>query len=81
MTPGERLLAAKLLRRASDSFSNHGCNDYELPDTPENRALVVDVHEGDYEWEWPDDGKPIYEQDWLLMSHLAKKLELAGGAE
>lgn len=27
------------IRRLSDYLSYEGCNDYEMPDTPENRAL------------------------------------------
>jgi hypothetical protein len=30
MTPAEKRLAAMLLRRASEEFGNHGCNDFDL---------------------------------------------------
>jgi hypothetical protein len=30
MTPAEKRLAAHLLRMASESFSNRGCNDFDL---------------------------------------------------
>lgn len=33
-------LAAKLLKLAEDEFENHGCNEYFLKDTPENRKIA-----------------------------------------
>jgi hypothetical protein len=43
MKPNILKLAAELLREAADEFSNHGCNDFWLPDTPENRQLILDM--------------------------------------
>lgn len=40
----EYKILADLLETASDEFSNHGCNDYELDDTPENRDLLEAAH-------------------------------------
>jgi hypothetical protein len=39
-------LAANLLEIASDQFSNHGCNDYELPGdwTPEERMELAKAY-------------------------------------
>ncbi len=33
LTDFEREKTAELLRTASEVFSNHGCNDFELPDS------------------------------------------------
>lgn len=83
---------AELLDMARDEFSNHGCGDFELLNTPENRALMETAET----WNSPDldrdgelyisniskDGKKIYTQDWFLMAyfaHLAR--ELAGEKE
>lgn len=76
---------ADLLKLAGDEFSNHGCNDYELPNTPENRELVSSMHRwnstnpDEQDIFYSEDGTKIYTQDAFLMGffeHLAK--ELAG---
>src|SRR3990167_2451927 len=77
-------ILAELLERAADEFSNHGCNDFDLPNTPENNALIVSVEKWDNEKAFvglsiSKDGKTIYASDSQLMSyfaHLAR--ELAG---
>lgn len=38
-----------LLEQAAERFGNDGCNDYELDDTPENRALLHRSLESDDE--------------------------------
>lgn len=39
------LMAADLMRRAAEEFSNHGCNDYRLPPlTDEERQELADLH-------------------------------------
>lgn len=47
MTKSERKLVAALLRQASDVFSNHGCNDFDLSEyltKAEGQALVKRFH-------------------------------------
>jgi hypothetical protein len=57
--------AANLLELAADTFSNHGCNDYEIADTQENREIVREMNqwEGltgkDAEWVNANNGKLI----------------------
>ena len=77
MTKAEQKLAAELLNTASDKFGNHGCNDYSLPDTPENRKLV----EASNKFNFGEDvelniskGK-IWTTDFSLMGYLADRLE------
>lgn len=72
LLPHERRLAAELLSRASDEFSNHGCNDLKLDNTDENWALVSEME--DEPGERPALGKKIVTYDWLAMNNLAKKL-------
>lgn len=72
----ELLVLADLLNMADDEFGNHGCNDYELDNTPENYNLVKDALEwnGDSEDREPTispDGKTIYTQDYFLMGYFA----------
>ena len=72
LTANEMEMAAALLAMASEDFGNHGCNDYEIPNTPDNAALA----------EWApgefaplnDDKTQIIATDWMLMTRLAKKL-------
>ncbi len=41
MTKAELTLVAEMLNDYADRLSNDGCNDMELPDTPENRELSL----------------------------------------
>lgn len=83
MTPLEKRLAVKLLRKAADQFGNHGCNDYHLVKdggfTPEEsfelrKAMTA---AGDYPEEEVHPDKH-YTMDWLAMDLMAKKLEEEG---
>lgn len=76
---------AELLDLAGQEFGNHGCNDYQLPNTAENRKLVTRMliwnskNPADWDIHYSDDENYIYTQDYFLMGyfeHLAK--ELAG---
>jgi hypothetical protein len=80
MTKNELLLVSKLLKMASEEFSNHGCNDvsdemYAGWTKEERQNLVKDFHEmnGD-----PEEYSPEYLHlgDDTLMSIFAKKLEV-----
>ena len=84
MTPGERKIAAKLLRMAADEFSSHGCNDFDLteviPDQAERDALVRAYHgwNGDPE-EYYEAGSRDYRlMDWMLMDFMAALMEEEG---
>lgn len=86
LTPQECEMAAALLRKAADSFSNHGCNDYDVTAehglTPlECRDLHVEMarRNGDTEEEIAEmyDG-PVF-HDWWLMLHLAARLKESAG--
>lgn len=79
LTRAERQVLAELLERASDTFSNHGCNDFELakfmPDPEERRELMREYHEYNHS---PEDYDPNddfnVEMDFALMSFFAWKL-------
>jgi len=69
-------LAAEFLEKAAEEFSNHGCNDYILKNTPENRELYEKMMKescGETVTVKPSH-EVIYAQDWMLMSYLAKML-------
>jgi len=81
----ERALAVQMLRLAADTYSNHGCNDLKLPNTPENRALERAM------WAWDEDpGRDenqysaedeshIWLMDWAVMRYLADRIEEGDG--
>ena len=77
-------ILANLLDMASDEFGNHGCGDFELPNTAENRMLVEAAEILNSPEEFKEsglniskNGAKIYTQDNVLMAyfaHLAHKL-------
>lgn len=76
MTRAEQLILAELLERASDVFSNHGCN-FDLrplmPREEDRRALHVAYEQ------WNSQGREEifrtdYHSDWALMSWFAARL-------
>lgn len=73
----ERKLAARLLHMAAGRFANHGCNDFPLPNTDENRDLMrrMDMEMYGEETAIPTDKEQLYFNDWQLMVFLAKRLE------
>ena len=87
MTTAERRLTAAVLRLASEQFSNHGCNDFDLtelvPDQDERDALVRAYHKwnGDLaemeENGWLEQsGSPDYRlMDFMVMDFMAARLE------
>lgn len=86
LTPNEIEIIANLLDEHSDEFSNHGSNDYELPNTDENWALCERMWASNCdltveEWRKSDDAvdrprksKTIDLNDWELSAYLAAKL-------
>ncbi len=78
MTNSQRNLAATFLKQYSDDLGNNGCNDYDMPNTPENYQFVKDM----LKWnngrdEIPrlsPDGETIYTQDFFIASYLADLL-------
>jgi hypothetical protein len=79
MTKKELELAAFLLNRAADEFSNHGCNDIDSEIvavanfTPEEEAEFCKAYR---KWNGDDDGpeKLTLVGDYSLMAFLAGKL-------
>lgn len=78
LTDTERAQASSLLDLAADEFSNHGCNDYELPNTDEGRAMVVAMDDWngtpDGDRQKPQPGETIFTDDFFVMRYLAAKL-------
>lgn len=75
-------LAATLLEMASDKFSNHGCNDFDLPDSwtqdeCDEFTLAMQTWNGDPENHEP--GRRMT-MDWFVMSYLAAMLKKASEA-
>lgn len=79
MTKKEKKLIADLLRMASDSFSNNGCND--LPEniwdgwTDEERKKLISVYyKANNEPEEAAEGH-IDIEDYVLMDFMANKID------
>lgn len=81
LTSSEARLVAALLRRAVETFSNHGCNDFDVC-----REAGLSPSEADALWkklgEWDDpelaESEGAIHYDWILMSYFADKI---GGPE
>ncbi len=81
-TPQLMRLAADLLDKAGDRFSNHGCNDYVLSDEFSDAdavalELATHVWNGDPEEARENPGR--YQYDWILMRFLADMLRAEAG--
>jgi hypothetical protein len=67
------IMAADLLKMASEKFSLRGCTDYALPDTPAARVIVrrsgVELSDGGMPFN-AHDGQ-VYTDDWVMMSYAA----------
>jgi hypothetical protein len=80
LTSDEAKLVAALLRLASEQFSNHGCNDFDL----RQYGLEHMAHElNELEWAGTDpDFRPVGDSpvvmDWLMMQIFADKLDPKG---
>ena len=79
MNKREMELAATLLEMASDKFSNHGCNDLDLPEAwtqeeCDEFTLAMQTWNGDPQEHEPGSRMTM---DWFAMSFLAAKLKAA----
>lgn len=71
-------LAADLLDRAADQFSNHGCNDFKMPaslETEDLKTLATYMRLTGAEVD-ADDIREVAE-DWLLMRAIARHLRFS----
>ena len=66
----ELKIMSELLNLASNEFSNHGCNDFEIPATEENIALMTRV---DDEFEPMIRGRKILANDFSLMDFFNRR--------
>lgn len=69
----ERKLMAALLRRASEEFANHGCNEFDLKELGlERMAPALHAAFRARDPEYPYEGTVF--DDWMLMDLLADNL-------
>lgn len=74
MTPTQKTIFAQLVKQAADEYSNHGCNDYVLPNTPENIEFVRAMNEAlgiDNDPMVSKDGTKIYTGDSDILCYCA----------
>lgn len=88
MTPFEIELCRRLFDEARDRLGNRGCNDFELPNTPESIALLNAIerdnvgpgHEPEFVYVFDPSKKRLCAMDFSVFRYLTKKL-LAGAAQ
>lgn len=86
LTSAELKIISKILSEASDEYSNHSCNDMDIPNTDENKQMLIRMVNENYD---PRDvaeeieiiesckKKTLYTYDWMLMDYLAKRCKEA----
>lgn len=85
LTPIEIKTFLEMLEQAGDKMSSATCNDFPLPNTPENWQLYLRYNEWVKEnVEFADEDEevlrkprkgPIYFTDWLLFGYFIHKLK------
>lgn len=74
MSDNDRALIRGFLEDLVERMGRAGCNDYELPDTPENRKLVVTAYAEASDWHLHRvDGK-IRCADFMIVHELIRRL-------
>jgi len=77
----QAIIMSQLLDIASDTFSNHGCNDFKLDATPENIQFIknMEIADGEdaeeFELCLTDNRKEFYSGDDRLMRYCHDLLE------
>jgi hypothetical protein len=85
LNEAEKAALKRLLDDYGERLGNAGCNDFDVPNTPENLAMVAAAqydpanHTEDNE---PNvDGDRIYTTDFVILDHLVKRLGLEDAHE
>ena len=81
LNKAELELISQLLELASNDFENHGCNDFDLKNTQENRFLMLEYEKDNNpnapdDIRFDDDGQVIYGNDSALMSYMAERAKI-----
>lgn len=76
MTPAETKLLSGFMEELIERFSCDGCNDFELEDTPEHRALVAVAYSFDLEYSHRLHRGRILCSNHVLLEELHKRLLL-----
>ena len=78
ISENEAKIMADLLELAADEFGNHGCNDFELAMTDENRELIKAMYADvldEHDVEIPTHSGSYVTYDSCLMQHFANRLK------
>lgn len=74
------LCVLEVIEQASDELSNNGCNDYDIPNTPENRKFITEMNKcmsDEEELNISSNGKKIHTYDWMVLSYVGKLIKAA----
>lgn len=74
MTTAEVKVFDTLLEDLDNYYGNAGCNDMILPDTPENRKIVMLATEAKNETELSIEKGKINTVDFMILAYLRKRL-------
>ncbi len=77
LTKNDLSLLDKFLEDLSDSLGNNSCNDYILPDTEENRRMLIEAYDEEDDF---DIKNCIYKDklmtyDFIIVGYLRRKLK------
>lgn len=82
----EKKIFSQLLDKLDDHLSKAGCNDFDLPNTPENRRFFNAIErychkeegnvDADLRKYTVKDGDTIVNMDFAVLSYLRNKLDL-----
>lgn len=80
MTQNEIKLLDNFLEVAEDAMGNADCNDFVLPNTPENyemvqRAMKGNLSPGEIYTPYINSKNEIVTMDFIILSHLRSKLK------
>jgi hypothetical protein len=80
LTPTELDWLARFLEESAEEFDQHGCNDFELPATEENKAIIAAAfeHQGDDGYNFTVDEimaseGQVYMYDHWVMTYFAHR--------
>lgn len=86
LTSAELKIISTMLKEAAEEYSNHSCNDMDIPNTDENKKMLIRMVNETYD---PRDAveeieniesckkKTLYTYDWMLMEYLAGRCKEA----
>lgn len=87
LTSAELKLISDILKEAAEMYSDHSCNDYEIPNTKANKEVLINMNksglidgldeEEEIELIKSCKDKNLFTMDFVLMEYLAERCKEA----